>query len=262
MPQAPEPTPDETHPAPVAPALCDYTPARVALTRAGVSIATSHALAFSLAHAQARDAVHSTLDVSALLSALTERNLAAIAVQSAAATRAEYLRRPDLGRTLLPTTHLEPTDNPQPATCNLSIILADGLSALATQTHAIPLLDALLPLLTSSWRLTPIVIATQARVALADPIAQALRADASLILIGERPGLSSPDSLGAYLTWAPRPGRTDAERNCISNIRAHAGLDYETAAHKLAALLHEARRLRLTGVHLREPDLAAISPSA
>jgi len=144
----------------------------------------------------------------------------------------------------------------------LSIILADGLSALATQTHAIPLLDALLPLLAPTWRLSPIVIATQARVALADPIGQALHADASLILIGERPGLSSPDSLGAYLTWAPRPGRTDAERNCVSNIRPQAGLDYETAAHKIAALLHEARRLRLTGVQLREPDLATFSPPA
>jgi ethanolamine ammonia-lyase small subunit len=144
----------------------------------------------------------------------------------------------------------------------LTILLADGLSALATQTHAIPILDALLPMLDETWRLTPIVIATQARVALADPIAHALHADASLILIGERPGLSSSDSLGAYLTWAPRPGRTDAERNCISNIRAHAGLDYDTAAHKIAALLHEARRLRLTGIPLREPDLAIIPPPA
>jgi len=242
--------------------LRSLTSARVALTRAGTSIATTHALDFSLAHAQARDAVHSTLDVPALLTALRARTLPAIAVQSAAATRAEYLRRPDLGRTLSPTTRLEATDYPQPATCNLSIILADGLSALATQTHAIPLLDALLPLLAPTWRLSPIVIATQARVALADPIGQALHADASLILIGERPGLSSPDSLGAYLTWAPRPGRTDAERNCVSNIRPQAGLDYETAAHKIAALLHEARRLRLTGVQLREPDLATFSPPA
>jgi ethanolamine ammonia-lyase small subunit len=242
--------------------LRDLTPARVALVRTGVSIATSHALNFSLAHAQARDAVHSALDVPALLTALRARKLPAIAVHSAATTRAEYLRRPDLGRTLSPTTRLESTDNTQSATSNLSIILADGLSALATQTHAIPLLDALLPMLDESWRLSPIVIATQARVALADPIGHALRTDASLILIGERPGLSSPDSLGAYLTWAPRPGRTDAERNCVSNIRAHAGLDYETAAHKIAALLHEARRLGLTGVQLHEPDLVTISAPA
>ena len=251
--------------------LRNLTPARVALASTGVSIATNHALAFSLAHAQARDAVHSALDVPALLTALRARKLPAIAVQSAASTRAEYLRRPDLGRTLASTStaqleprtpNLEPTNNLQPATCNLSIILADGLSALATQTHAIPLLDALLPLLTPDWRLTPIVVATQARVALADPIGQALHADASLILIGERPGLSSPDSLGAYLTWAPRPGRTDAERNCVSNIRppqiGQAGLDYATAAQKIAWYLSEARRLGLTGVALREPSAALL----
>jgi ethanolamine ammonia-lyase small subunit len=257
-----------TTPAAITPTLRDYTSARVALARTGVSIATAQTLAFSLAHAQARDAVHSTLDVPALLAALRERLLPAIAVQSAANTRAEYLRRPDLGRTLSPTTHLEPTThNQQPATDNLqlTIILADGLSATATNRHAIPLLDALLPLLEADhWHLTPIVIATQARVALADPIGHVLHADASLILIGERPGLSSPDSLGAYLTWAPRPGRSDAERNCISNIRpplpGQAGLDYETAANKIAALLHEARRLGLTGIHLREPDPVTISP--
>jgi len=247
------------------PDLRSLTPARVALVRTGVSIATSHALDFSLAHAQARDAVHSALDVPALLTALRARKLPAIAVQSAASTRAEYLRRPDLGRALAPSSFplLKPQpSNLEPRTSNLVIILADGLSATATQTHALPLLDALLPMLDESWRLTPIVIATQARVALADPIGLALHADASLILIGERPGLSSTDSLGAYHTWAPRPGRTDAERNCVSNIRAHAGLDYETAAHKIAALLHEARRLRLTGVQLHEPDLVTISAPA
>jgi ethanolamine ammonia-lyase small subunit len=272
----------QTTPAQTISTIRDYTPARVALTRAGISIATSHALDFSLAYAQARDAVHSALDVPALLSALRERILPAIAAQSAATVRAEYLRRPDLGRTLTPTStaqlttepgapsmqshrmgglsFAEANDQPSPTPpTTLTIILADGLSASATQTHAIPLLDALLPLLDESWRLTPIVVATQARVALADPIGQTLRADASLILIGERPGLSSPDSLGAYLTWAPRPGRTDAERNCISNIRPQAGLDYETAAHKIAALLHEARSLGLTGVQLREPDMVAIS---
>jgi ethanolamine ammonia-lyase small subunit len=142
----------------------------------------------------------------------------------------------------------------------LTIILADGLSALAIERHALPVLDALLPLLDRTWQLTPIVVAEQARVALADQIGQALHADATVILIGERPGLSSPDSLGAYITWSPRPGRTDAERNCVSNIRppfagqpsSQAGLDYATAAARIARTLTEARRLGLTGVALRE----------
>jgi ethanolamine ammonia-lyase small subunit len=277
-------------PAPIVPTLHSLTTARVALARAGTSIATAPALAFSLAHAQARDAVHSALDVSGLLAALRDRNLPATAVESAATTRAEYLRRPDLGRTLPPGCPIlatasssqggvsfaeandprspePPTTGKQQAATVLSLILADGLSATAANRHAIPLLDALLPLLNLEgpspiWRLTRIVIAIQARVALADPIGHALGADVSLMLIGERPGLSSPDSLGAYLTWAPRPGRTDAERNCVSNIRAHAGLDYDTAARKIAALLHEARRLGFTGVHLREPDMVPISEPA
>jgi ethanolamine ammonia-lyase small subunit len=156
------------------------------------------------------------------------------------------------------------TDNLQPAT-RVTLILADGLSALATERHALPVLDALLPLLgiadteaapnpSAPWRLTPIVVAEQARVALADEIGQALNADATVILIGERPGLSSPDSLGAYITWAPRPGRTDAERNCVSNIHAE-GLDYAAAAAKIAWYLTQGRRLGLTGVALREQDL-------
>jgi ethanolamine ammonia-lyase small subunit len=257
---------------PTTPALRSYTPARVSLSTTGSSLTTAVALDFALDFAQARDAVHSALDVAPLLDALHARNLAAICVHSAASTRTEYLRRPDLGRTLSPdsSTLLQaPTSHLGPRASNLTIILADGLSALATQTHTIPLLDTLLPLLSLDdpapvWSLTPIVLATQARVALADPIGLALHADAAVILIGERPGLSSPDSLGAYITWSPRPGRTDAERNCISNIRpplpGQAGLDYSTAAAKIAWYLTQARRLGLTGVSLREPD-AALLPS-
>ena len=252
--------------------LRDYTPARVALTRTGASLTTRHALEFALAHAQARDAVYSTLDVSALTAALDTRTLPHLNLHSAAADRTTYLRRPDLGRTLDTTSVAQiselssrpeaeqrsaAVERPavaQPTT--LAIILADGLSATATNRHAIPLLDELLPLL-RTFHLTPIILAQQARVALADPIGHALHADATLILIGERPGLSSPDSLGAYITWAPRPGRTDAERNCVSNIRppsvGQAGLDYATAAQKIAWYLSEARRLGLTGVALREP---------
>jgi ethanolamine ammonia-lyase small subunit len=242
-----------------------YTPARVALGRTGASITTRHALEFSLDHAQARDAVHSALAVPSLLAALRERKLPAIAAKSAAANRAEYLRRPDLGRTLadasaalLATKPGAPSKLrlggiPEPTT--LAVILADGLSAVATERHALHVLDALLPLLDPTWQLTPIVIAEQARVALADHIGAVLLADATVILIGERPGLSSPDSLGAYITWAPRPGRTDAERNCISNIRTE-GLDYATAAARIAWTLNEARGLRLTGVALRNSGTA------
>jgi ethanolamine ammonia-lyase small subunit len=279
------------------------TPARVAMERTGCSIVTRHALEFSLAHAQARDAVHATLAVSSLMSALRERELAAVSVRSAVATRTEYLRRPDLGRTLSATSATllatDPATNPggpsfpasservgysptllatnpggpsfpasservgysrpartAPTPANsaaLAIILADGLSALAIERHALPLLDALLAHLDSTWALTPIVIAEQARVALGDQIGAAFHADATVILIGERPGLSSPDSLGAYITWAPRPGRTDAERNCVSNIRAE-GLDYTSAARKIAWFINQARRVGLTGVALRAPD--------
>jgi ethanolamine ammonia-lyase small subunit len=246
--------------------LRSLTPARVALGSTGSSITTRHALEFSLAHAQARDAVHAALAVPSMLAALRERRLPAIHVRSAATTRAEYLRRPDLGRALSSASAAllvsQPvTDNLQSAT-SLAIILADGLSGLATERHALPVLDALLPLLKlgqpdSSWRLTPIVVAEQARVALADEVGQALHADATVILIGERPGLSSPDSLGAYVTWSPRPGRTDAERNCISNIRTE-GLDYIAAAARIAWTLSEARRMGLTGVALRESGTALL----
>jgi ethanolamine ammonia-lyase small subunit len=230
------------------------TRARVALDRTGASLTTRHALEFSLAHARARDAVYATLAVPSLLASLRDRKLAAIAVKSAARDRIEYLRRPDLGRTLASASAAllatQPaTGNLQPAT--LTFILADGLSALATERHGLPVLDALLPLLDAAWRLTPIVVAEQARVALADEIGRALHSDATVILIGERPGLSSPDSLGAYITWAPRRGRTDAERNCISNIRTE-GLNYAAAARKIVWTLTEARRLGLTGVALRE----------
>lgn len=241
--------------------LRTLTPARVAIASSGTSIATRHALEFSIAHAQARDAVHSALAVASLLAALRERNLPAISVRSAAANRAEYLRRPDLGRCLAPGSAALLASQPATGTvqvATLAIILADGLSALAIERHALPVLDALIGHLDSTWRLTSIVVAEQARVALGDAIGVALHADASVILIGERPGLSSPDSLGAYVTWAPRPDRTDAERNCVSNIRAE-GLDYALAAAKIAWYLNEGRRFGLTGVAIRESDSDASS---
>ena len=251
--------------------LRSITQARVALESTGCSITTRHALEFSLAHAQARDAVHSRLGVASLLAALRERGLAAMTVASCAGDRTEYLRRPDLGRRLGQTSAAllaaagesrEDAGVTGSAVASLSIILADGLSALATERHALPVLDALLPLLglaqtgetrdtAGGWVMRPIAVAEQARVALGDEVGAALHADATVMLIGERPGLSSPDSLGAYITWAPRPGRTDAERNCVSNIRTE-GLDYASAAARIAWYLNEGRRLGLTGVGIRE----------
>ncbi|MDP9050067.1 MAG: ethanolamine ammonia-lyase subunit EutC [Acidobacteriota bacterium] len=251
-------------------ALRRFTPARVGLGRTGTSITTRHALEFSLAHAQARDAVYSALAVPSLLASLRERGIAAVVVRSAAADRTEYVRRPDLGRRLADVAAKllsagSPKTKPSlDAAKTISILLADGLSALAVERHALPVLDALLPLLKvgeadSTWRLAPVVVAEQARVALGDEIGHALNADVTVVLIGERPGLSSPDSLGAYITWSPRPGRTDAERNCISNIRSE-GLDYSSAAAKISWYITEGRRLGLSGVQIRESG-KAIGPS-
>ena len=215
-------------------------PARIALGRVGASQPTRAALAFALDHARARDAVREPLDVEALARQIGP----CLSVASAAPDRSTYLARPDLGARLCKPLDAISPDNP-----DLVIVLADGLSSRAL-THAPALLAHLLPAL-CDLRLAPLVIATQARVALADDIGQSLDAAMSLILIGERPGLSAPDSLGAYLTWAPRVGRTNAERNCVSNIRP-AGLAPADAARTLAWLIHEARRLRLTGIHLKD----------
>jgi ethanolamine ammonia-lyase small subunit len=232
--------------------LQNYTPARVSLRRTGVSLATSEVLDFQLAHAEARDAVKAGLDPASFshrfrteVPALTAPILT---LASAAPDRTTYLRRPDLGRTLTPAS----ASLLKPAPCDIVIVIADGLSATAIEHHAIPLLVELLPILTqSNYTLGPICIVSQARVAIADEIGALLKARLSLILIGERPGLSSPDSLGAYITWSPSPGRTDADRNCISNIRT-AGLGYTSAASKIAFYCSEAQRLQLTGTALKE----------
>jgi ethanolamine ammonia-lyase small subunit len=236
---------------PLPQALSNYTSARINLRRTGSSLSTAEILNFQQAHAQARDAVHASLDPTHLAQRLRNELpevLAALILQSAAPDRATYLRRPDLGRTLAPGTII----NPSPA--DAAIILADGLSALAIDRQAIPLLRELLPLLAQSkWTLAPICIVQQARVAIADPIGAILQASLTIILIGERPGLSSPDSLGAYITWNPRPNLTDADRNCISNIRTE-GLDHPTAAHRILHYCNESRRLRLSGTILKELD--------
>jgi ethanolamine ammonia-lyase small subunit len=226
--------------------LREYTAARVGLNRAGRSLATHEVLDFQLSHAQARDAVHAALDVPSLLIGVRERGLAVCLLRSGARDRATYLRRPDLGRRLNQESAAKLVASP----CDIAIVIADGLSALAVTRHTLLLLDELLPLLNQQWSVGPICIVEQGRVAIGDAIGDTLQAKVSVMLIGERPGLSSPDSLGAYITWDPRPGRTDAERNCISNIRPE-GLDYTPAARMLAFYLHEAVRQKFTGVKLK-----------
>lgn len=234
-------------------ALRRFTPARIALGHTGVSQRTASQLAFQLAHARARDAVHVALDAEALQQALAAAlpGPPALLLHSAAASRDIYLRRPDLGRRLdaassaaLAARGSGPVD--------LGIVIADGLSALAIERHALPFLQALhARLAPDAWTIAPAVIVRQGRVAIGDEIGALLGARLVVVLIGERPGLSSPDSLGLYLTWAPRPGLTDERRNCISNIHA-AGLGYAEAAAKLHYLLREARRRGLTGVALKD----------
>lgn len=227
-----------------------FTPARVGLGRTGVSEHTRDVLEFQLAHAQARDAVHARMDAAAMQAAMAAvANAAAIRLRSAAPDRTTYLQRPDLGRKLNEDSR-QTLARLEGLPVDLALIVADGLSALAVERHVSPLLSELLPRL-SGWALAPVCIVEQGRVAIGDEIGFALRADISLVLIGERPGLSSPDSLGAYITWQPRPGRTDAERNCISNIRVE-GLSYRDAAEQLVNCLAAARRNRLTGTVLGE----------
>lgn len=220
--------------------LRPLTDARIGLASAGGSLATAPLLALRLAHARARDAVHATLDTAALAAALGPMLVA----DSAAADRATYLLRPDLGRRLAAGATL-----PRGAH-DLAVVLADGLSARAVQDHAPAVVTALLPLL-AAWRIAPLVVVQQGRVAVGDAVANAMGAAASLVLIGERPGLSAPDSLGAYLTWQPHPATTDADRNCVSNIRP-AGFAPADAARKIAWLLEAMRARGASGVALKD----------
>lgn len=229
--------------------LAALTPARIALGRAGCSLPTRAVLEFDLAHALARDAVHQPLDLADLVAHWRAAGGGeALAVRSRARDRLTYLQRPDLGRRL----DKDSADRlaAQAGNDDLAIVLADGLSAPAVQRHALPLVHALLPLL-EGLRVAPLVLAEQGRVALGDEIGALLRVRLLLILLGERPGLSAPDSLGAYLTFAPQIGRLDAERNCVSNIRDE-GLPPAAAAKKLAWLLCKALTRKLTGVELKD----------
>ncbi|HET7427273.1 MAG TPA: ethanolamine ammonia-lyase subunit EutC [Gemmatimonadales bacterium] len=232
-------------------ALRAFTPARIALGRAGVSLPTRAHLEFQLAHARARDAVHDGLDVARLQADLRVAGLESVAVRSAAPDRATYLQRPDLGRRLEDDARAR-LAGLTAGRVDAALVVADGLSARAAQRHAVPVLEALVPRLRDAgWRLAPVVVAEQARVALGDEVGAALGAALVVVMLGERPGLTAPDSLGAYLTWAPRPGRTDAERNCVSNIRPE-GLVPALAADKLCYLMLEAARRRLSGVALKD----------
>lgn len=231
--------------------LGDRTPARIALGRSGASLPTGEVLRFSLAHAQARDAVHAPLAVETLQAGVTHVLGPALVVESQAVDRALYLRRPDLGRQLSESSRQELRARTS-EDIDLAIVIGDGLSARAVNEHALPLLQALKPRLEAlRLDLAPPVIACGARVALGDEIGAQLGARAVAMLIGERPGLSSPDSLGIYFTYGPQPGLTDAERNCISNVRRE-GLSYDLAAFKLAWITREALRRGLSGVDLKD----------
>lgn len=222
------------------------TQARVALGRAGHALPTGASLDFQLDHARARDAVHTPLETGGLAEAIGRP---IIAVRSRARDRAEYITRPDLGRLLAEDDRatLAPTGD------TLAIVVADGLSARAVHNHAASLVNALIARL-ADWQIAPIVVARHARVALGDAIGAALGVDLVVVLIGERPGLSAPDSLGAYLTWQPRAGRRDSERNCVSNIRPPHGLGYTEASATIARLLIGARARRLTGIALKDGE--------
>lgn len=230
------------------------TPARIALGRTGTSLPTSAQLDFQFAHAQARDAVHLPFDHAGLSAQLSERGRETLLLHSAATDRNSYLQRPDLGRKLSDTSAQSLRDYAQanPGGVDLTIVVADGLSALAVHRHTLPFLTRLEEQMSADgWSLAPVVLVEQGRVAIGDEIGQLLGAKMVVMLIGERPGLSSPDSLGLYFTYNPKIGLTDAYRNCISNVRLE-GLSYGMAAHRLLYLMREACRRQLSGVNLKD----------
>jgi len=240
--------------------LGKFTSARIALGRAGSSIPTRAQLEFQLAHARARDAVHRDLATDAMRYALLAKGFEVLSLASAATDRRTFIQRPDLGRILDDQSRLllEKRTSPRDP-FDAVFVVADGLSALAVERHAPPLLERIVGRLSGTgWRLAPVIVVTQGRVAVGDEIGALLPARIAVVLIGERPGLSAADSLGVYLTYDPVPGRTNAQRNCISNIRLE-GLSYALAEHKLYYLLSEARRRKLSGVDLKE-DAPTLPP--
>jgi ethanolamine ammonia-lyase small subunit len=234
--------------------LRNLTPARIALGRAGTSMPTRAQLDFQFAHAQARDAVHLPFDHAALTTSLASRERPSLLLHSAAKDRDTYLQRPDLGRRLSDESAelLRQHRAANPAGYDLAIVVADGLSALAVHRHALAMLERIEEqALAEGWSLSPVALVSQGRVAVADEVAELLGARMVVILIGERPGLSSPDSLGLYFTYAPKVGLTDAYRNCISNVRLE-GLSYGMASHRLLYLMREGCRRQLSGVNLKD----------
>ena len=240
--------------------LRDLTPARVGLGRTGAGLPTKALLDFTLDHARARDAVHAAFDVSAVMSGLHDLGLEAFDLSSCALDRKEYLRRPDLGRRLDPASQLR-LANHQGGSLQLAIVVGDGLSPSAVHAHAIDLVRSLIPRLAADGiAIGSAVVASSARVALGDEIGAILDVRMIVMLIGERPGLSAPDSLGAYLTFAPKVGLTDARRNCVSNIHA-AGLGYDEAAFRIAWLVREGLARGITGVALKD-ESGGLTPRA
>ncbi|ROM68732.1 ethanolamine ammonia-lyase [Pseudomonas brassicacearum] len=234
--------------------LRNLTPARIALGRTGTSLPTQAQLDFQYAHAQARDAVHLAFDHEGIRAQLTERGRESLLLHSAAIDRNSYLQRPDLGRRLddASAQTLQDYATQHPGGVDLAIVVADGLSALAVHRHTLPFLARLEEQIAAEgWSTSPVILVEQGRVAVADEVAERLGAKMSVILIGERPGLSSPDSLGLYFTYNPKVGLTDAYRNCISNVRLE-GLSYGMAAHRLIYLMREACRRQLSGVNLKD----------
>lgn len=236
------------------------TAARIGLGHTGISLPTGAHLDFQLAHARARDAVHHALDVERVRDELQSLpGLEIVCLHSRAETRADYLRRPDLGRRLddasrdlLLASASSPTANPASAGADVLFVVADGLSSIAIERNAAPFMQALLPLLAGQGlRVGPLALVKHGRVAIGDDIAECLNAPLVVVLIGERPGLSAPDSMGIYLTWNARVGTTDEARNCISNVRPE-GLPYPAAARRLMYLIREARTRKLSGVALKD----------
>jgi ethanolamine ammonia-lyase small subunit len=239
--------------------LRTYTDARIALGHTGGAIPLKEVLQFKLAFAHAKDAVYSELDWPKLEQRLEQLALPYLKLHSQAGSRSVYLQRPDLGRSLNENS-VASLKEIASAETDIAIVLADGLSATAINQHALPLLQRLLPLLQkASYNIGPISIVEQARVAIGDEIGHLLGTQLVIVLIGERPGLSSPYSMGAYLTYAPQPGLTDERRNCISNIRPE-GLPYEMACQKLFYLIQESLRLKLSGVDLKDNTTNLLLP--
>ncbi|MDV6252247.1 ethanolamine ammonia-lyase subunit EutC [Vibrio sp. EA2] len=244
--------------------LREFTSARIALGRSGNSVPTDELLSFQLDHAQAMDAVHCTLNVDSLVAQLSDSYSILkqtleppVVVTSKVTDRFMYLQRPDLGRQLDEASwnKLEAIDKEHNAELDLAIVIADGLSSVAIQNHAVPIISRLVSLLSGDeehqWNLAPIAVVKQGRVAVGDDVGECFNAKAVLVLIGERPGLTSPDSMGMYLTWGAKRGSKDSDRNCISNVRPE-GLNYDDACQRAFYLLKEARRLQLSGVNLKD----------